>query len=122
MKTRYIRLLLCLVAIGEVATGIEASTLPSTNWPQSVYGIHIGGLDNFIAAALVLCFAVTMSTRCRLLATAALVSGCITKIIAAVLSNLKWQCRVGHIGQALICLGLVLLLNKQFSKVSAGGY
>ena len=122
MNTRYIRLLLCLVAIGEVATGIEASTFPETDWPRSIYDIHIGGLDNFIAAALVLCFVVTMSTRCRLIATAALVSGCITELIAAVLSNLKWQCRVGHIGQALVCLGLVLLLNKQFSKVAANGH
>jgi hypothetical protein len=122
VNTRYIRLLLCLVAIGEVATGIEASTLPSTDWPRSVYGIHIGGLDNFIAATLVLCFAVAMSTRCRLLATAALVSGCITELIATVLSNLKWQCRVGHVGQALVCLGLTLLLNKQFFKVDANGH
>ncbi|CAB4192966.1 hypothetical protein UFOVP1246_8 [uncultured Caudovirales phage] len=122
MNTRYIRLLLCLVAIGEVATGIEASTFPETDWPRSIYDIHIGGLDNFIAAALVLCFVVTMSTRCRLIATAALVSGCITELIAAALSSLKWQSRVGHIGQALVCLGLVLLLNKQFSKVAANGH
>ena len=104
------------------ATGVSSHKLPSLDWPNSISGFNVAGLDNYIAAAAIICFAVTLSTHCRLAAVAAIAAVCISEVVSAYISTATWQTRLGYTGQATLSLALVLLANKQFSKVASIGH
>jgi len=117
MTSTRTRLLLIVAAAGVAATGVEASVQPALDWPSKIGGVNVGGFDNFIAAFAIVVFAFTLSKRCRLVAISAFISTCVTETVASLVSNdVPWACRVGHIGNCVLLVALVLLLNTHLRK------
>lgn len=122
MKTVQTRVLLCAIAAGTLATGINDALHTELDWPKSVGSFHIGGVDNGIAAAALLIFAFTLSNRCRLVATAALISTCVTEAVAALVSHVSWSSRVEHLAGCVTITAFALLLNSNLRKVTGNGH